>query len=228
MNMAIITARGGSKRIPRKNIRPFLGKPIIAYSIEAALNSKIFDEVMVSTEDKEIAQLAQHLGAAVPFMRSPETADDFATTADVLEEVITTYRSRGIDYETGCCLYPTAPFVSASLLKEAYSHFEKTGCSTLFPVVRYAYPIQRGLWLRDGKPEMIQPEHLRSRSQDLETAYHDAGQFYFFRIKDFKRQRTMYSTQSRAIVISERAVQDIDTEEDWSIAEMKYRLLYGV
>lgn len=222
--IAVITARGGSKRIPRKNIKLFLGKPILHYSIEAALASGIFDEVMVSTEDAEIAEIARQAGAAVPFYRTERTSGDFATTADVIAEVIEEYAKRGQQFDELCCIYPTAPFITAQKLKEAMELLTEKGCDGVLPVVRFSFPPQRCVVIKDS---MLQPkwqEYMNARSQDLEPYYHDCGQFYCISIKAFEKQHTMVMQNMVPYVMSELDVQDIDTEEDWQIAEMKYRL----
>ncbi|MDD5286881.1 MAG: pseudaminic acid cytidylyltransferase [Desulfuromonadaceae bacterium] len=226
-SVAIITARGGSKRIPRKNIKDFLGKPIIAYSIEAALSAGCFDEVMVSTDDPEIAGIAQSFGAVIPFFRSAESSNDFATTADVLSEVLATYQNQGKDFDYACCIYPTAPFVTASKLKLGYDLLVQSGADTALPVVRFGYPIQRALKIEDNRLSMICPEHMNSRSQDLMPAFHDSGQFYWFRTERFLVTRKLFAEHTVPIEMPESEVQDIDTEEDWKIAELKYRLLSG-
>lgn len=220
--IAIIPARGGSKRIPRKNIRDFLGKPIIAYSIEAALASGLFEEVMVSTDDKEIAEVAKRYGAKVPFMRSAANADDFATTVDVLKEVLAQYAaSEGKTFDYGCCIYPTAPFTSPEVLKEGLHTLEVRRFDTVFPVVAFSYPVWRGLKLsREEKVEMLWPEFLNTRSQDLEKVYHDAGQWYWFAASKLKD--SLFTAHSGSIELDEKKVQDIDTEADWFLAEMKY------
>ena len=176
-NIAIITARGGSKRIPGKNIKDFCGKPIIAYSIEAALKSELFDEVMVSTDSAEIADVARRCGAAVPFMRSEATANDYATTRDVLEEVIASYQARGRNFDWFCCIYPTAPFVTAEKLVRAYEKLRETGADSLMPVVQYSFPPQRAMVIRDGELVYQFPEFVTHRSQDLESVFHTAGSF---------------------------------------------------
>jgi len=224
--IAIITARGGSKRIPRKNIKDFLGKPIIAYSITAALESGCFDEVMVSTDDQEIAEVAQFYGAQIPFLRSPETSNDFATTEDVLVEVLTEYEQRGIQFAKGCCIYPTAPFVTAEKLKDGYDELILHNADSAFPVVRFSYPIQRALKIEDGLLSMIWPEHIYSRSQDLMPAFHDSGQFYWFDIPRFLVSKNLFSERSVPIEIQEFEVQDIDNMVDWKVAEMKYRIIH--
>ncbi len=224
--LAIITARGGSKRIPRKNIKDFLGKPIIAYSIEAALSSGSFDEVMVSTDDDEIAEIAIRYGASVPFKRSEKTSNDFASTTDVINEVIEEYEKRGKHFEIAACIYPTAPFMSASRLKEAVETLEKSDADTLIPVVGFSYPPQRALIINDGKLIFRKPEYMQSRSQDLEPWYHDVGQFYVMRTEAFKKNQALMAGNIIPMVISELEVQDIDNETDWAIAEMKYKILH--
>jgi pseudaminic acid cytidylyltransferase len=225
-NVAIIPARGGSKRIPRKNIRDFLGKPILAYSIEKALESRLFEEVMVSTDDEEITEVARKYGAKVPFIRSEENADDYASTVDVLVEVLLEYQQRGKYFENGCCIYPTAPLLKSSFLKSGYERLINESFSTLFPVVEFSYPILRSLRLiKKGKVEMNWPEHLESRSQDLPKAYHDAGQFYWFNVEQLLNKKKLFGDNSGSIIIPNTLVQDIDTQEDWDLAEMKAKLL---
>jgi N-acylneuraminate cytidylyltransferase len=227
-NLAIITARGGSKRIPRKNIRPFLGKPIIAYAIEAARQSGLFSEVMVSTDDPEIADIARRYGATIPFLRSASTADDFATTADVLLEVLTQYEQQYQLFDFACCIYPTAPFITASLLANAFDQVSTQGFDTVYPVQAFGFPVQRAVGLNaEQRVHWLQPEHQSTRSQDLEKAYHDSGQFYFFNVAAFQKNRQLISDNAGAIVISEMQAHDIDTEEDWQVAEFKFRLLAG-
>lgn len=225
-NLCIIPARGGSKRIPRKNIKPFQGKPIMAYSIEAALKSCIFDEVMVSTDDEEFSEVARHFGASVPFLRSAATANDYATTVDVLLEVVEMYRHLGKEFDNVCCLYSTAPFVTADRLKEAYGKLSEQidGC---FTVVEYSYPIQRSLRVNEqGLIEMKYPEHLKSRTQDLEKTYHDAGQFYFMKTAVMEQERTVWCKRTQPLILSELEVQDLDTLTDWQLAEMKFELMH--
>ena len=224
--IAIIPARGGSKRIPRKNIRPFVGKPIIAYSIETALQSGLFVEVMVSTDDAEIADVARQYGASVPFLRSAETADDFATTAEVLHEVLTLYQQQEQTFEYACCLYPTAPFVTPDLLQRAFSTLMVNQFDTVYPVQPFSFPVQRAVRLVDGRVQWRHPEHALTRSQDLEPTYHDAGQFYFFNVTMFQSNHRLITDNSGGLVISEMAAHDIDTEEDWQVAEFKYRLIH--
>lgn len=223
--IAIITARGGSKRIPRKNIREFCGKPILAYSIEAAIESKLFDTVMVSTDDEEIAGIARQYGAEVPFYRSERTASDFATTNDVLLEVLAEYEKRGEHYDMGCCIYPTAPFVTAAKLRDAMTRLETSDADTLIPVVAFSYPPQRAMIVKEGRLVFEYPQYLDSRSQDLEPHYHDVGQFYLFRTGAFLQNRKLMIGNILPYVVSELEVQDIDNQTDWEIAEIKYRVM---
>jgi pseudaminic acid CMP-transferase len=230
-DVAIITARGGSKRIPGKNIKDFCGKPIMAYAIAAALDSGLFDEVMVSTDSPEIAEIAKAHGASVPFMRSPSASDDYATTADVLHEVLSAYAEREKSFDFMCCLYPTAPFVTAEKLRVAHTAFMESGADMLEPVVAFSYPPQRSFSIEAGLLAYNYPEHVRTRSQDLPTWYHDAGQFYFYRVEAFRRsvegssEQGGYDLRCVPFVMNEMEVQDIDTLMDWQLAEAKYRLL---
>lgn len=225
-SVAIITARGGSKRIPGKNIKEFCGKPILAYSIEAALQSGIFDTVMVSTDDEKIAEVARQYGAEVPFYRSEKTSGDFATTNDVLLEVLEEYEKRGEKFELACCIYPTAPFVTAKRLREAAEKLVASNADTLIPVVAFSYPPQRAMIVRDERLVFEYPQYLDSRSQDLVPHYHDVGQFYVFRVENFKKNQKLMVGDILPLVLSELEVQDIDHQTDWEIAEMKYRLLH--
>lgn len=225
-NICIIPARGGSKRIPRKNIKPFMGKPIIAYSIEAALKSGLFEEVMVSTDDEEIAAVAMQYGAKVPFMRSAETANDYATTFDVIEEVLNTYKAEERFFDVVCCIYATAPFVSDVKLQTSYRSLVENGYDSVYAVVAYSYPVQRGLKIEQGRMSMLYPEYLNTRSQDLKPVYHDAGQFYFSKVKPLEEAKSFLGNNAGGIICSELEVQDLDTETDWKLAEMKYRLLH--
>jgi N-acylneuraminate cytidylyltransferase len=223
--IAIITARGGSRRIPGKNIKEFCGKPILAYSIEAALESGLFDTVMVSTDDKKIAEIALKYGAEVPFYRSELTSGDYATTNDVLLEVLEEYEKRGEHYDLGCCIYPTAPFVTAQKLQKAVKSLMETDADTLIPVVAFSYPPQRAMIVKDERLIFEYPQYLDSRSQDLEPHYHDVGQFYVFRIENFKVNRKLMLGNILPMVVSEMEVQDIDNMTDWEIAEIKYRTM---
>lgn len=224
--VAIITARGGSKRIPRKNIKAFLGKPIIAYSIETAIQCGLFEKVIVSTDDDEIAAISKKYGAEVPFLRSKETSDDFASTSDVISEVINQLENKNFHFDYLCCIYPTAPFITKSIVEEAYNLLIKGKFNTVFPITYFDYPIYRALKMgEENKVEMIWQENLKKRSQDLPLAYHDAGQFYWVDTKEFKKEQKIISDNSGAIILNELQVQDIDSETDWKLAEMKYLLL---
>lgn len=227
--IAIITARGGSKRIPRKNIKEFLGKPILLYSIEAALQSGIFEEVMVSTEDEEIAKIATQAGASVPFMRSAETSNDFATTYDVVKEVLDEYKQQGREFTAACCIYPTAPFVTSERLKQAMTLLEEKQADTVLPVVRFSFPPQRAVIMDDdGYMAFRWPEHALTRSQDLEPFYHDVGQFYGLSVSSFFEQGKLIMDKTVPIELEEMEVQDIDNLEDWKIAEVKYAVRHGI
>ena len=223
-SLAIITARGGSKRIPRKNIKNFCGKPILCYSIEAAKQSAVFDEIMVSTDDKEIAEIAKSAGASVPFFRSKETAGDYASTDDVIMEVLKAYKETGQEFDTFCCIYPTAPFLSGTRLKSAMELLDTA--DSVMPVVPFSYPPQSGLIItQNGWIERQFPEYATARSQDLQKIYHDCGQFYACRTKAFLKAGTTDVENLLPLVLSELEVQDIDTPEDWELAEIKYNLL---
>ncbi|GAA4941911.1 pseudaminic acid cytidylyltransferase [Algibacter agarivorans] len=224
-NLAIIPARGGSKRIPRKNIKLFLGKPIIAYSIEAALKSNLFDEVMVSTDDEEIAKIAFEYGAKVPFLRSNDNANDFAVLADVVEEVVANYKKQNNTFNNICCILPTAPFVTSNKITEAYKKLIEGNLDSVFPVLEFSFPIQRSLKIENNKVTMVWSEHLNSRSQDLEPRYHDSGQFYWLKSNSFNKDKKLFTSNSGALIISELHAQDIDTETDWKLAEIKYKLI---
>ena len=222
--IAIITARGGSKRIPRKNIKPFCGRPIIEYSIKAAIDSGIFDEVMVSTEDEEIAEIALQAGAKVPFLRSDQNANDYATTGDVLREVLENYRERGQNFDYACCIYPTAPFVTAEKLVNAFQKLVQEQRDSVMPVTAFSFPPLRGMVFQDDCLKYKWKEYAMTRSQDLEEIYHDCGQFYFFDVDRFLESGRLVTENTGGIIVSELEVQDIDNDTDWKIAEMKYRL----
>ncbi len=227
-NLAIIPARGGSKRIPRKNIKDFLGKPIIAYSIEVAIQSGLFEEVMVSTDDEEIAEVAKKYGASVPFMRSKKTADDFATTIDVLNEVVNTYKEKHQQtFDYVCCIYATAPLIQLEQLKKGLDLLLNKNLSSVYPIVPFGYPVWRGVKINEsGYTEMIWKEFMQSRSQDIEKVYHDAGQWYWY--NPLKVTDSLITSHTSSIILSEEEVQDIDTETDWKLAEMKYELLQNI
>ena len=221
-NICIIPARGGSKRIPRKNVKDFLGKPIIAYSIEAALKSGLFDEVMVSTDDHEIATIAKQYGASVPFMRSAETANDHAIIAEVLEDVLKGYDRLGKQFDNMCCVLATAPLLRSEDLHEAYRKLVDSDFVSVFPIVQFSFPIMRSFKMDDnGKIEYNWPEYYPVRSQDIPPAYHDAGMFYWHKIDQWRKG----IDNKCGYVLDDIFVQDIDTEADWKLAEMKYLLL---
>lgn len=222
-NLAVIPARGGSKRIPRKNIKEFLGKPIIAYSIETALGCGLFEEVMVSTDDEEIALLAEEYGAKVPFLRGKKNADDFASTLNVLEEVVSEYRRRDRVFNYVCCLYPTAPFVRSEELALGFRMLVENEMDCVFPIVLFSYPVWRGMYVRNGRTQMVWPEYINSRSQDLQQVYHDAGQWYWY--NPIKIRDSLFTANTSSIILKEEFVQDIDTLSDWKMAELKYRMI---
>lgn len=225
-NIAIIPARGGSKRIPRKNIKDFLGKPIIAYSIEAALKSNLFDEVMVSTDDDEIASIAKQYGAKVPFMRSKENADDYATLADVLIEVVEEYVKIDIQIENICCVLPTAPLLDKQNLIDGYNQFYIGNKDSLISIVEFSFPVLRSfVKAKDNSINFSRPEFEKSRSQDLEKHFHDAGQFYWIKSNELLKGKSLMTYNTGYIELSSLEVQDIDTCEDWQITEMKYKIL---
>lgn len=228
-NLAIIPARGGSKRIPRKNIRDFLGKPIIAYSIEAALKSKLFTEVMVSSDDKEITEIAKKYGAKVPFLRSKVNSNDFAGTTDVLIEVIDKYTQLGHTFDYACCIYPTAPLINPKKIVKGFEQIMLNKNDTVFPIVAFSYPVWRGLKLEsNSKTSMVWPEHINSRSQDLENLFHDAGQWYWFNIDSLKREKKLFTKNTAGIILDQIEVQDIDNLTDWKLAELKYAYLQNL
>jgi len=224
LRVAIITARGGSKRIPKKNIKEFCGKPIIAYSIDAALSSGVFDEVMVSTDSEEIKTIAERYGASVPFLRSPLTSNDFATTADVLEEVLNSYKGIGKTFDTFACIYPTAPFVTGARLAEAAELLNEA--DAVLSVVKFSFPPQRAFVIRDGNVTFQYPQFESARSQDLEPIYHDCGQFYMCKVEPFIKHHSLILPVTKPYILPEEEVQDIDTMSDWEIAESKYKVLH--
>lgn len=223
--LAIITARGGSKRIPRKNIKEFLGKPIIAYSIEAAIESGIFDEVMVSTDDEEIKEVALKFGASVPFMRSEETSNDMAMTHEVVIEVIDQYEKLGRKFDYVCCIYPTAPFITAEKLRMGLEKLDNDDVDAVVPIVPFSFPPQRAFVIRDNKVAFNMPENRLVRSQDLEKWYHDCGQFYFLKTKQFMIEKKLIMDRTAPIIMDELEVQDIDNFDDWKIAELKMGMM---
>jgi N-acylneuraminate cytidylyltransferase len=227
-NLAVIPARGGSKRIPNKNTKDFLGQPIIKYSIEVAKSSKLFDEIIVSTDDNSITSLAASFGAGMPFKRSEKNSDDFATLTDVLLEVIESYQAAGKYFEFVCLLLPTAPLISVRSLVEAHQLLTNdSDCSSVVPVVRFSYPVQRAFIVDEQRYlKMLYPQFKFTRSQDLVPAYHDSGQFYWIRVADFLKEKSVFTESTRCLELDELEVQDIDNETDWKLAEIKYSLLH--
>lgn len=225
-NLAIIPARGGSKRIPRKNIKNFLGIPIIAYSIKLAIESNLFEEVMVSTDDHEIAEVAIKYGAKVPFFRSEKNSKDHSSTIDVIEEVIFNYQTLNLKFQHICCIYPCAPLCKNEYLHEAYTLLKHKNFDSVFPVISYSTPIQRALKIEENeKVSIIRPEFENVRSQDLEPAYFDAGQFYWLKSPEILKNRKIYTNNSGYIILNEMQAQDIDNIIDWELAELKYKLI---
>ncbi|TCP04918.1 pseudaminic acid cytidylyltransferase [Caldimonas thermodepolymerans] len=226
MKLAVIPARGGSKRIPRKNVKPFCGKPIIAWSIDAALKSGCFDVVAVSTDDPEIAEVARSWGAAIPFMRPPELSDDHTGTIPVVRHAVQWYDSQGAQVEAACCIYATAPFVTAEDLCRGWEILAGSGADYAFSVTSYGFPIQRAIRITgNGRVEMFHPEHFNTRSQDLEEAFHDAGQFYWGRKAAWLSGAPIFSPAAAPVMLPRHRVQDIDTPEDWERAEWMFKAL---
>ena len=226
MNICVIPARGGSKRIPRKNIKEFNGKPIIAYSIEAALKSNCFSQVIVSTDDDEISEVAKKYGALVPFVRPDELSNDYAGTIPVIKHAIEWMEDNNNYIENVCCLYATAPFIQSKIISKAYQQLKDSNSDYCFSVTSFSFPIQRAIKIVQGdKVNMFYPEHFNTRSQDLEEAYHDAGQFYWGKAQAFKDESPLFSEVATPYVLPRYLVQDIDTMEDWIRAEAMYKVL---
>lgn len=226
MRVAIIPARGGSKRIPRKNIRPFCGRPMIARSIDAALNSGCFDRILVSTDDAEIAEVARACGAETPFVRPAELSEDYTGTIPVIAHAIEWLRRQGEQPTEVCCLYATAPFVRADDLRRGLELLNQTGCDYAFSVTSYVFPIQRAIRITvTGRVEMFNPELVNTRSQDLEETWHDAGQFYWGRAEAWLAGRPIFTSDTVPVILPRHRVQDIDTEEDWERAELLFKAL---
>ena len=226
MNICVIPARGGSKRIPRKNIKEFNGKPIIAYSIEAALKSNCFDQVIVSTDDDEIAEVAKKYGAQVPFLRPDELSNDYAGTIPVIKHAIEWMEDNKSSVENVCCLYATAPFIRPQIISQAYQQLNNSKADYCFSVTSFVFPIQRAIKIVEkNKVSMFYPEHFDTRSQDLEEAYHDAGQFYWGKAQAFKDELPIFTEVATPYILPRYLVQDIDTPEDWIRAEAMYRAL---
>ena len=225
MNICIIPARGGSKRIPRKNIKEFHGKPMIAYSIETAIESGCFDKVIVSTDDNEIGKVARDWGAEIPFIRPDDIADDYATTMDVIQHAIEWCETHGWQFKNVCCIYATAPFIQADDIKRGLKLLEDPEVKYAFSATSFAFPIQRAFYLDESQHvNMFHPEHLNTRSQDLIDAYHDAGQFYWGGVSAFKKALPIFSNHSKPVLLHRSRAQDIDTPEDWAFAEALYSI----
>jgi N-acylneuraminate cytidylyltransferase len=224
--IAIIPARGGSKRIPRKNIKDFFGKPLIAYSIQTALESKLFDKVIVTTDDEEIAKIAKEYGAEVPFMRPKELSDDFTGTGDVIKHAINYLKGRGEEFDYVCTIYATAPLLDSKYLVEGFKKLKESDAVNAFSATSMPFPIQRTFKLdKNGRCEMFWPDNFSKRSQDLEEAYQDAGQFYWKNLNK-KSDEIMFSKDSIPIILPRYLVQDIDTLEDWERAEYIYEAIH--
>lgn len=224
--ICIIPARSGSKRIPKKAIKSFHGKPIMSYSIVAALDSNLFDEVMVSTDSEEFAKIGRDYGASTPFLRSEENSNDHATTLDAIEEVLEQYRNLGQVFDEVCCLYPAAPLVSAQILQQGFEKLAE-GYTSVFAALRYGHPIQRAFKLVNGEAKMFDAQYQNTRSQDLEPAYHDAGQFYCFKADAVLKEGSIFTSKCTFVLLNEYQAQDIDNEDDWQMAELKYKLRTG-
>lgn len=228
MNICIIPARGGSKRIPRKNIKPFNGRPMIAYSIEVALKSELFSEVIVSTEDEEIAEISRSYGASVPFMRSEKNADDHTGTGDVCFEVLSKYSQMGREFQNVCCMYATTPLTTVPRLLEAFNLLNNSNYDVVFPVAKYSSPIWRSYRLDPKSGVSVNfPEFIKSRSQDLPESYYDAGQFYWFNAQEIVNMdnKNVFGNNKGVIILDDIEVQDIDNIDDWHIAEIKHHYL---
>ncbi|MCL2185851.1 MAG: pseudaminic acid cytidylyltransferase [Treponema sp.] len=223
--VAIIPARGGSKRIPKKNIKDFLGKPMLSYAINACKESGIFSEVMVSTDNQEISDTAKNNGADVPFLRSEKTSDDYSTTYDVVEEVIREYRNINKHFEYICCVYPCVPFLSGNTLQKAFKLLLDSNSDALQPVCKFPVPIEWAMKIKEG---ILVPNDRKAqliRSQDLEPKYFDVGMFYFCKTEILLNEKTIVPSKTIAYIMNEKEIQDIDTIEDWNTAELKYKLL---
>lgn len=224
MKLAVIPARGGSKRIPRKNIRPFGGRPMIAWSIAAARTSGLFDRIIVSTDDREIAETARALGAEVPFFRPANLSGDHTGTVPVIAHAVDWQNTQGEPAEEVCCIYATAPFIEVDDLRRGLVILQESGADFAFSVTRYAAPIQRALRVRqDNRVEMFDAHQFNTRSQDLEEAWHDAGQFYWGRAEAWLSGKPLFGTHAAPVVLPRHRVQDIDTPEDWDRAELLLR-----
>ena len=225
-SLAIIPARGGSKRVPRKNIKQFSGIPIIAWSIKAAISSRCFDKIIVSTDDKEIADIAKSYGAKIPFIRPEDLADDYAKTGDVISHAIRYEESEGNDYDYACCIYPTAPFLKEESIQIGFEMIQKGLHNYVFSATSYTFPVQRGFSFDSNSGlQMLFPNHENTRSQDLSEIFHDAGQFYWAQSKTWIDDLPIFDKSSFPLILPRDEVIDIDTEEDFKEAELKFKLL---
>lgn len=226
MKIAVIPARGGSKRIPRKNIKEFCGKPMIAYSIEAALQSGCFDKVIVSTDDTEIAEVARRYGAEVPFIRPAELSNDYTGTIPVIRHAVEWLIQQGVDPQLVCCLYATAPFVTPKYLQQGLQQIIEKDADYAFTVTSYAFPIQRAIKISpELGVEMFDSNNFNTRSQDLEEAWHDAGQFYWGKAEAWLSEKIIFGPESTSVILPRHRVQDIDTFEDWDRAEWLFKAM---
>ena len=225
-NLCVIPARSGSKRIKNKNIINFLGKPLIGWAIEKAIKSKLFNNIIVSTDSEKISNIAKNYGADVPFVRPKSLSDDFAQSSDVIIHSIKKCNEIYGSFNNVCCIYPTAPFITDEILSLSGKILEKEDVDSIIPITKFSFPIWRGFKLNSNNSiEYLWPENELKRSQDLSTVYHDAGQFYFLKVSSFLNQKKLIMKKNKAIILSEDKVQDIDTIEDWKIAELKYDLI---
>ena len=226
-NICIIPARSGSKRLKNKNIINFFGKPVIYYPISEAVKSRLFDKIIVSTDSDEIAEIAIKFGAKVPFLRSKKNSNDFASTFDVLEEVLKKYNNGEKDYKYGCCIYPAAPLVCENFIIKGYEKIIVNSWDTIFPVVEFFHPIERALYFNNQKKiNFLSPKNNLKRTQDLKKYFHDSGQFYWFNIKKLLKNKCLISNNSSGFIVSSNEIQDIDNIDDWRLAELKYKLKY--
>ena len=223
--LAIIPARGGSKRIPKKNIKNFLGVPVISYAIKAAIESNAFEKIIVSTDCKEIAEISKKFGAEIPFFRSKQNSNDFASTDDVIQEVLEYYSNIGEDFEYACCIYPVNPFLKVDNINSGLVKLIDNNFDCVFSAVKYSYPIQRAFRIdQEKKIKMLNPKNYLKRSQDLSETFHDAAQFYWFKVSSFIKEKKLWTDNTSVIVIAESEVQDIDNKTDWEIAEIKFKI----
>jgi len=226
MNIAVIPARGGSKRIPRKNIKLFCGKPMIAWSIEAAKKSGIFERIICSTDDEEIASIARNYGADVPFVRPISMADDHIGIGQVIAHAVEWVQNQGLTPEYFCCIFATAPFIQATDIQSGLKLISKKHCDYVISVTSFSFPIQRASKIEaDGKVGMFYSKNYNTRSQDLEKAYHDAGQFIWASPNVWKKCRPVFTSNSYPVILPRFRVQDIDTQEDWERAELMFKTL---